>query len=138
MHCKEYETNVVALSNKGVGEIVTDEFRNEPLKLIDVAVFFCTIESGDEVLNLDAVVNDITQIANDWVLKNILITPFAHLSNDLASMDVSRKILIEMTTRLDHAKQFTVTREHFGSDKSLSIHVSGHKANVRFREFKTK
>lgn len=134
-HCTEYKTEVKELSETGVGEIVTDEFRQDELKVQEAAVVFITVQKGDEKVDLSLVVAEIETIADDWQTKNILIVPFAHLANDLAQMATSRTILDEITKRLGQIGKYNAQREHFGSDKELFVHVKGHKASVRYRQF---
>jgi len=65
--------------------------------------------------------------------KNIILLPFAHLSNRLADSGKSLKILVNLESLLK--KDFNVIRSHFGSHKSLLLDIYGHPGNVRYREF---
>ena len=67
--------------------------------------------------------------------NSLVICPFAHLSNNLASTDDALDILNCVEETLKSEPDFNVIRTHFGSDKTLLIDVYGHAGNVGFREF---
>jgi threonyl-tRNA synthetase len=65
--------------------------------------------------------------------KNIVILPFAHLSNNLANSEDGIKAIDFIEEKLK--QDYHVIRAHFGSHKSLLLDIYGHPGNARYREF---
>lgn len=77
---------------------------------------------------------DIIKFCKEVKVSNIVICPFAHLSNDLADYKKGIEFFDLLEKELKKTK-LKIIRSHFGSDKSLLLDVVGHKGNVRFREY---
>lgn len=133
--CSRHKSKVTGLSTRGVGELVVDDMTTEPLILKDVLVAFLTVEHGDGPEAAAEATIEIIRSAKDQGRKNVLVVPFAHLSDQLASMSEGRKLIESVYEQLQKKFSGSVFKEHFGSDKSLSIDLVGHPGNVRFRSF---
>lgn len=124
---------ITGLANRPKGikpESVTDKYQ----KSSDCIVAFITVESGFFIKRaVPKAIAEIKKMATDVKSKNIVVYPFAHLSNNLAKYDVSLEIIKSISDGL--SIEFNVIRAHFGSDKSLLLDIKGHKGNVRFRDF---
>ncbi len=99
-----------------------------------VVVFVC-IENGDTKKYVDSAVERVLMLNKQfWKCKHFVITPFAHLSNNLARAN-------EAVFLLDYFKE-SLQREgcivgtvSFGTDKDFLIDVFGHRAAVSYFEF---
>ena len=132
-HCKEYRSEFDSLATRP--KDVTPEKINERVQNSqDCVVALINVEKGDDIKNSSiALAQEITQMGENVGRKNVVIVPFAHLSNKLAKSKDAIKALDIIQEMLE--KQFNLTRVHFGSHKSLLLNVKGHQGNVRYREF---
>jgi len=132
-HCKEYATEIGRLSNRP-GYLSPEEVKEKDQRCEDCVVAFITIEKDDEIEDVAAgLAAEAVKMAKETGRKNIVLVPFAHLSNNIADSKKSIAVfdLIEGYLKDD----FNVKRAHFGSHKSLLLNVFGHPGNVRYREF---
>lgn len=132
-HCKEYKSSFVKLADRPK-KIEPEEVKKDGITNSNcIAVFIC-VEEGDSIENqVLPLIEEIRKIAKDLGRYNIQITPFAHLSNKLASSKEAMAALNLIEEKLQ--QDFEVLRDHFGSHKTLLLDVFGHAGNVRFREF---
>lgn len=133
LHCKEYRVKVGRKSNRPKG-ITPEELRTKAESVEDCIVALVTAEKGDDVAKVSSdLASEISKMSREIYNKNIVILPFAHLSNKLSD---PKDALAEMKLTEGHLKEkFRVTRAHFGSHKELLLHLYGHPGNVRYREF---
>lgn len=133
-HCKKFNTKITGISTRGVEvepETINSKKENNYKKSI---VCFITVERGDNVKeNADKIYKEINRFCNETKENNIILCPFAHLSNKLASFKVGISFFNVLEKKLK--EKFKVNRMHFGSDKELIIHIFGHPGNARYREF---
>ncbi|HIP84180.1 MAG TPA: threonine--tRNA ligase [Methanothermococcus okinawensis] len=89
---------------------------------------FTAVEREDEG-NVEGIIKnaleEITKIAKNLKVNNIVLYPYAHLSSDLASPEVAKEILVEMEKRLKGIG-YNVLRAPFGWYKSFKISCKGH------------
>ena len=71
-------------------------------------------------------VSEIVETADRVGTRNILLYPYAHLSNDLAAPDVAIKVLALIEIGLNDLGAYTVKRAPFGWYKSFSLRCKGH------------
>ncbi len=132
-HCKKYKTKINKLSNRPKG-IKPEEIKEKEQKRKDCIVSLITIEKEDILKKADfEIAKEISKMSKEVGHNNIIILPFAHLSNNLASTKECIEVINSIENKLK--KKFNITREHFGSHKSLLIDIYGHVGNVRYREF---
>ena len=104
-------------------------------KVKDCLAIFTCIEKPDET-NPKAAVEQLTKnikdIAKQLQTKNIVLYPYAHLSQNLASPESATQILKQTEQSLK--KQFKITSAPFGWYKSFSIKCKGHPLSELSRE----
>lgn len=109
-------------------EIKTDQ-RSE-----NCVTVLLTVEKRDDIECVSSgLAQEINKMCTDVGRDQIVLVPFAHLSNTLADSDLAQNVLSQIEYLLK--KDFRVIRAHFGSHKSLLLDVYGHPGNVRYREF---
>ncbi|MEK6918294.1 MAG: threonyl-tRNA synthetase editing domain-containing protein [Nanoarchaeota archaeon] len=132
-HCKNYATRVDRLSNLPK-DIEPEEIKEKEQKCGDCIVSLITIEKGDDIEETSSnIAEEISKFCDEVGHKNIVLLPFAHLSNNLAKAKDGIKALDLIENKLK--KKFDVMRAHFGSHKSLLLDIYGHVGNARYREF---
>ncbi len=124
-----------------------DSFSNRPAKIKpealkdqkqecnDCIVAFVTVEKKDEpILVAKGLAEEIIKMCKEVGSENVVLVPFAHLSNKIAGSEKGLSALNRIEANLGKEK-VNVKRSHFGSNKSLLLDVFGHAGNARYREF---
>ncbi len=102
--------------------------RGEPgdgRSLTDLIVSLTTIEEGDGGREVDEMAGELMKIAREVGSNEVLIYPYAHLSNRLATPDEALRALELLTERLI-GSGFEAFRAPFGWTKSFKVQVKGH------------
>lgn len=97
---------------------------------------FTAVEKIDEKAPSQAVkqaVEEISIIADQLKVKNIMLYPYAHLSSNLAKPKKAQEILIEIEYELNQ-KNYNVKRSPFGWYKAFKISCKGHPLSELSRE----
>jgi len=132
-HCKRYEVEIKELANRPK-TILPEKIEERKQKIRSCIAVFLTVEKNDKIaVSTKELALEITKMAKDVGSKNIVLMPFAHLSNKIATSEESKKAIEMIVLKLE--KNFNVIKSHFGSHKSLLLDVYGHPGNVRYREF---
>jgi threonyl-tRNA synthetase len=135
LHARKYQIRITGLATRPLG--VLPEPLKESFQNVDNAVVaFVTMEDGDTFEMASQASADIRMFAKEVGEQQIVLAPFAHLSNRLADSLSARKLFDEIQAKLTSDGLKTV-RTHFGSDKDLLLEVFGHPGNIRFREYVT-
>jgi threonyl-tRNA synthetase len=133
-HAKNFNTKFHSLANRPKG-IVTEKVQGkENQSSADCIVVFITVEKKDkekEVVN--GISQEILKMSTEISRKNIVLVPFAHLSNNLADPSFALKVIQSIESTLK--EKLEVMSAHFGSNKSLLLEIYGHAGNARYREF---
>src|SRR5665647_1345613 len=90
---------------------------------------FTAVEEADAGGVEDVVqqaVSEIVETADRVGTKNILLYPYAHLSNDLAAPDTAIRVLTLIEQGLNDLGAYTVKRAPFGWYKSFALRCKGH------------
>ena len=132
-HCKESSFVITGLATRPKG-IIHGEILDENISAQDCILAFVTIENSDSKEKSAKLVGEILKFCKDTGRENVILCPFAHLSNDLAPSKEALPVFAEISKELK-ASGVHLTEGHFGSDKELLIHVYGHRGNTRYREF---
>ena len=115
-------------------DITPEEVSEKEQHCKDCVVALVTIEKDDDVKKTSSGLSEeVAKMCQEVGHKNIVILPFAHLSNNLAKTKDSIEIISLIEENLK--KEFDVMRAHFGSHKELLLDIYGHPGNARFREF---
>lgn len=133
IHCKKYNVKII--------RIATRPHNIKPEKILeriqDCNNCICaliTIEKNDDgEKTTKELSQEIIKMSKEVGIKNIVLLPFAHLSNNLADSKECIEIIDLLQERL--RQDVIVLRSHFGSDKELLLNICGHPGNVRYREF---
>jgi len=120
-----------------IGKLATrpHDIRPEPItktqyEAQNSIVALITIEEGDDLQDtVRRLAAEIRAFSKDTGIKTVVICPFGHLSNKLASSEKALESLKLLETQLT---DFKTLRVHFGSHKSLLLDIHGHGGNVRF------
>jgi len=112
-----------------------EETTDKEITVKEPLVILIAVEKKDEN-NIQEISKRLTQkikdIAKQVKAENIVLYPYAHLSNSLSSPQIALKVLKETEKQL---KGFKVTRAPFGYYKSFEVKVKGHPLSELSREF---
>ncbi len=116
-------------------EVLTDkEKKGEKVK--ESLVVLTAVEKTDSVKeSIKELVKNIKDVAGQVNVKNIVLYPYAHLSNNLASSDVAVEVLKKAGKEL--GGDFNVTNAPFGYYKEFELKVKGHPLSELSREIRT-
>ena len=91
----------------------------------DIVVLFTAFEQGDDAELVGKAVAESREFLRKLGTERVLIYPFAHLSQSLASPSDAFSLLLEMEKEARNAG-LDVHRAPFGWTKALQIKVKGH------------
>jgi len=132
LNCRNFKTTVGALATRPIG-ICPEPLSAKVYFTKKAIVSLLTVEDGDNTRALiPNIAAEIASFCKDTGNTSVVIFPFAHLSNKLASSKETRATFDLLECELQN---LNVTRVHFGSHKSLLLDVYGHRGNIRFRTF---
>lgn len=109
------------------------EFEKKGKEVKEALVVFIAVEKSDkDVKNIsEKLIENIKDIAKQVNAENIVLYPYAHLSNDLGSPEKAIEILEETKKKL---KEFNVSKAPFGYYKEFELKVKGHPLSELSRE----
>lgn len=119
-------------STKVAEEITPDDKERSYEKSL---VVFVAIEKQDLEKSVTAAAKDIRKIARKNKVPLVIINPFAHLSNNLASPDIAIDLLNKLLEKVDTSEDFETVRCVFGWYKEFTIDVLGHENSQIYREY---
>lgn len=133
LHSNKFETKVILESNLPTG--IKPESKKSSSELLEqcLVCFFC-IEKNDTDIQIEAFYKDIIKTAKEVGTKNLMISPFVHLSNNLATPSVAKKLCKKLVSKFINT-DFNIGTSHFGYHKSLILDIKGHPGSFRYREF---
>lgn len=118
---------------KSIAELSDDEKKGEDVS--DALAVLIAVEKGDLVKETAGeLVRQIKDIADKVKAKHVVLYPYAHLSNNLASPELAIGVLNEAEKHLK--KKFEVSRAPFGYYKEFELKVKGHPLAELSREIK--
>ncbi len=102
----------------------------------DALAILTSVEKTDSDVGkvVNEFVKNVKEIAGQVNVKNIVLYPYAHLSNNLASPEKAIEVLEKAEKKLK--KYFNVTRAPFGYYKEFEMKVKGHPLSELSREIK--
>ncbi len=120
MHADFIEYTPVKKEIKGAEEIEPKTVRED-----DIVVLFTAFEQADDAELAKKAIAETKSFLSKLGTERVLIYPFAHLSQNLASPSEALPLLLEMEKEAKAAK-LDVHRAPFGWTKALQIKVKGH------------
>ncbi|MCK5449330.1 threonine--tRNA ligase [Candidatus Pacearchaeota archaeon] len=130
LHCDYINFKALKKALKSIDEIAPDqklEGKSEECLVVMIAT-----EKGDSKETLIKLVEDIEKTATNVKTENIVLYPYAHLSNNLGKPEKAIELLNEATKQL---KKFKVIQAPFGYYKTFELKVKGHPLSELSREF---
>ncbi|OKY78449.1 MAG: Threonyl-tRNA synthetase [Candidatus Methanohalarchaeum thermophilum] len=124
IHSDHFEYEVTEKTN--VAEEISEELKKG--KMEEVLACFITVESIDEKdpdQIVEKSVNEIEDTLNKVNAEGVFLYPYAHLSQDLGSPEVSVKILKRIEEKL-RDNEIKTKRSPFGWYKAFEIKCKGH------------
>jgi hypothetical protein len=129
-HCKELDIKTGQKSEKVK---IPTPFEND-INETDCIVPWVTIESENDINYFSDFLKDLHFLSNKFKTKKIILTPFAHLTNRIASQQSSFDILNKLSNYLEE-NDFIVTKADFGSTKDIRFFSESDKHQVVFRDY---
>jgi len=133
LHANKFATNLIEESNWPKG-INSEEMKSEAEEMEKCLVVFFCVEEGDSDKQLDGIYQEILKTSQEVNTKNLLISPFVHLSNKIAKPDVAKGMYEKLMGKFIDT-DYVVKSSHFGYHKSLLLDIKGHPGSFRYREF---
>ena len=133
LHADKFATEVIEESTwpKGIDPEKRKSDSEEMKKCL--VIFFC-VEEGDSEKQVNAIYDEILKTADEIKTKNLMISPFVHLSNKIAKPEVAKQ-LYELLMDKFVGSDFVVKSSHFGYHKNLLLDIKGHPGSFRYRQF---
>lgn len=132
LSCRNFESKIKKLATRPES-IKPEPIKEKEYKTDKSIVALITAEENDVLDTCSKELKkEIEIFSKDTGINKIVLFPFGHLSNKLASSEDTINFLKLVEKELS---DFEITRVHFGSHKSLLLDIFGHQGNVRFREF---
>jgi threonyl-tRNA synthetase len=135
LHCKKFDANITGLATRGI-DVAPEELSAKTFNQNKCITAFITVEDTDNINNVALkITKEIEKFCTETNESDIVLAPFAHLSNKLAPFKIGIEFFDILEKALKEKEIYNVSRVHFGSDKELLLHLFGHPGNVRYREF---
>lgn len=133
LHCDYFEYTPVA---KEIEEAEPTEVKKS-FRVDDVLVVLTSVEREDGPEIFKNVVEEVGKVASQIRAGRILLYPYAHLSNQLASPSRAKEVLVSLEKAFKDGG-FEVIRAPFGWTKAFSMKVKGHALAEQFKVFERK
>ena len=133
LHADKFATKVVDKSKWPKG-VCPEEKKSDSEEMAKCLVVFFCVEEGDGKKQVDAIYAEILKTADEVKTKNLMISPFVHLSNKIAKPAVAKQLYEQLMGKFI-GSDFVVKTSHFGYHKSLLLEIKGHPGSFRYREF---
>jgi threonyl-tRNA synthetase len=111
---------------------IAEELEDGPHNFEDLLVAFVTVESDDQEGAVREAASEIRRAAGSVKAKRLVLYPYSHLSNQLASPSSAIKAVRALTEELSK-DGLEVHRSPFGWNKSFEIKVKGHPLAEQFK-----
>lgn len=120
---------------KTMGELPEKDKKEKTVK--EALVVMVAVEKYDSDIpsTVKAFVESVKNISSQVKAKNIVLYPYAHLSNELGSPDLAHEIFEKSEIALNK-EGFKVTRAPFGYYKEFELKVKGHPLSELSREIR--
>ena len=134
LHCDYIKFKPLKKALRKIEELSEKEKKGDVVK--EALVILTAVEKGDENIKevVEKFVENVKEIAKQVNAKNVVLYPYAHLSNNLASPEIAIDVLEKAEKEL--GKNFSVVRAPFGYYKEFELKVKGHPLSELSREIK--
>jgi threonyl-tRNA synthetase len=134
LHCDYIKFKPLKKALRSINDLTEKEKKGGYVR--ECLVVLTAVEKNDKDVKriVENLVENVGDIAKQVKAENIVLYPYAHLSNNLASPDLAVKILNESEKELK--KNFKVVRAPFGYYKEFELKVKGHPLSELSREIK--
>ncbi|MBN1923520.1 MAG: threonine--tRNA ligase [Nanoarchaeota archaeon] len=112
------------------------EVKKEAEEMKECLVVFMSVEKNDEKNPeqvVDKLVSEVDNIIKQLKTSNVVLYPYAHLSNSLANPRIAQEVLEKAELALK--KKYSVKRAPFGWYKKFTVSCKGHPLAEFSREF---
>jgi len=134
LHCDYIKFKPLKKALKQPEEISETQKKGQEVK--ECLVVLTAVEKGDNKEGVKTFVKEVEDVANQVKAKNIVLYPYAHLSQNLGLPEVAIEIIKEAEKLLKADKGFKVVRAPFGYYKEFELKVKGHPLSELSREIK--
>jgi len=133
LNANKFVTKIICKSNwpKGI-ESETQKSSSEEME--DCLIIFFCVEKEDTEKQLNNLYQEILKTSNEVKTINLMISPFVHLSKNIADPKTAKKLYEKLKEKFT-GTNFIVKSSHFGYHKSLLLDIKGHPGSFRYREF---
>ncbi len=139
MRAQFFHTNVFHSYVEGGSQNIPlesqEHLKNRESYMKECLTVFFQVEKGDGEGQFDSLCNAIMKIAQEWGTKNLMLSGFAHLSNNHAEPQVAKEFYDKVIYFFKKRGGYDVGSSHFGYDKCLLLNVKGHPGSFKFRDF---
>jgi threonyl-tRNA synthetase len=134
-HCSTLSSKDIRKSNRPQG---IRELTGDPTKVTfsDVLVAFICVERDDSEATVGKACEEILRQSENIGRRNLVVVPFAHLSNKLMTdSEEAQSVIAALSTRLE-GSGLDVTTNSFGYHKQFELHyvAKGYPGSVAFRD----
>ncbi|NPE26753.1 threonine--tRNA ligase [Methanococcoides sp. SA1] len=131
LHCDFLKFKAQKKAIKSIDEIAPDQLKEG--ESTDCLAVLTAVESHDTHDSVAKIVESIKELAEKLQTNNIVLYPYAHLSQNLASPESAVSILDKIEEKLEG---LNILKAPFGYYKQFSLQVKGHPMSELSREFK--
>jgi threonyl-tRNA synthetase len=132
LHCDYLRFKPLKKALKQPEKISEKDKKRKEIK--DCLVVLTAVEKGDSKESTGKLVVEIKDVAKQVKAKNLVLYPYAHLSQNLGLPDVAIEIMKSAERELK--KKFKVVRAPFGYYKEFELKVKGHPLSELSREIR--
>ncbi|MBO3763435.1 MAG: threonine--tRNA ligase [Candidatus Brockarchaeota archaeon] len=131
LHADSFEYEPIKKETENAEELVD----KSPKSFKDIVVLLVSVEKDDSQSSIRSVVESIKKSLDDLKVSRVLIYPYSHLSNELASPSQAKIILETLSEELKNSG-VDVTLAPFGWTKKFTIAIKGHPLAEQFKTIK--
>ena len=114
---------------------VYEESNEKSASVDDALVMLISVENGDDNAIADRALDDVKKTMAQLKRNRLVIYPFAHLSNDLATPKEAMQLIGYMHDCA--SKIFETKKAPFGWNKKLSLSIKGHPLAEQSKSYRT-
>jgi len=129
LHCNFIEFTPIKQESQ-----VFDEYQIRQYRFDDLVVLFVCVEQDDDDALIKNSISDLLNSMANMKSEKILLYPYSHLSNNLASVKIAHKLFHSFVSKLS-THNLSVDYAPFGWNKQFIISVKGHPLAEQFKSY---